>query len=173
MPWTRRVDVLAGAQRHRLLFHPESSSGGGGRTQDGSARVLVVDDEAPIRTICRINLEASGIAVLEAESGERALELARTERPILILLDVMMPQVDGWEVAERLSAGAVTRDIPVVFLSARTAPEDRREAQRLGAVGYIVKPFDPLQLGETVERVLDRLRSGERERLRQEVAAGA
>ncbi len=132
--------------------------------------MLVVDDEAPIRTICRINLEASGLTVLEAESGERAIELARSERPSLILLDVMMPRLDGWEVAERLSAGDTTREIPVVFLSARTAPEDRREAQRLGAVGYIVKPFDPLQLGETIERVLERLRGGELERLRQEVA---
>jgi CheY-like chemotaxis protein len=134
--------------------------------------VLVVDDEAPIRTICRVNLEASGLCVLEAASGDQALELAQAERPALVLLDVMMPLLDGWAVAERLAAGPVTREIPVVFLSARATPEDRREAQRLGAVGYIVKPFDPLQLGETVERLLDRLRKGERERLRRELAEG-
>jgi CheY-like chemotaxis protein len=136
--------------------------------------VLVVDDEAPIRTICRVNLEASGLCVLEAASGDQALELAQAERPALVLLDVMMPLLDGWAVAERLAAGPATREIPVVFLSARATPEDRREAQRLGAVGYIVKPFDPLQLGETVERLLDRLRKGEgeRERLRRELAEG-
>jgi CheY-like chemotaxis protein len=128
-----------------------------------------VDDEAPIRTICRVNLEAAGLAVLEAPDGKSALELARTKRPALVLLDVMMPRIDGWRVAEELAAEPATRDIPVVFLSARAAQDDRRHAQRLGAVGYIVKPFDPLQLGETVEEVLERLRRGERERLRGEL----
>jgi CheY-like chemotaxis protein len=128
-----------------------------------------VDDEAPIRTICRVNLEAAGLAVLEAPDGKSALELARTKRPALVLLDVMMPRIDGWRVAEELAAEPATRDIPVVFLSARAAQDDRRHAQRLGAVGYIVKPFDPLQLGERVEEVLERLRRGERERLRGEL----
>jgi len=139
----------------------------------GTPRVLVADDEAAIRTICRVNLEASGLAVLEAEGGEEALELARSERPSLVLLDVMMPRVDGWQVVERLGADAETREIPIIFLSARTAPEDRREAGRLGAVGYVVKPFDPVELGETVLRVLDGLRNGERERLSRELLEGA
>jgi CheY-like chemotaxis protein len=156
--------------RHRLLFRPEpSGSPAGAAGPAGPPCILVVDDESPIRTICRVNLEASGLAVLEAPDGERALELARANRPALVLLDVMMPSIDGWQVAEQLAAEPDTHDIPVVFLSARAAQEDRRAAQRLGAVGYIVKPFDPLQLGDTVEEVLERLRRGERERLQLEL----
>jgi CheY-like chemotaxis protein len=153
-----------------VLFRPEPGGGPGrGREPTGTTSVLVVDDEGPIRTICRVNLEASGLAVLEAEDGARALELARARQPALVLLDVMMPSIDGWQVAEELAAEPATRDIPVVFLSARAAREDRRHAQRLGAVGYIVKPFDPLQLGETVDEVLERLRRGERDRLQREL----
>ena len=168
--WGRRLRPRTHGARHRLFFRPEP--GGGTASEPQSTRtpsVLVVDDETPIRTICRVNLEASGLDVLEAEDGEQALELARAERPALVLLDVMMPSIDGWQVAEELAAEPATRDIPVIFLSARAAQEDRRQAQRLGAVGYIVKPFDPLRLGDTIEEVLERLRRGEREHLQQEL----
>jgi putative two-component system response regulator len=88
-----------------------------------------------------------------------------------VLLDVMMPGVDGWNVAEQLAADAQTRDIPVVFLSARAAPEDRQRAQRLGAVGYVVKPFDPLKLAGTIREVLDRIARGEREQLNRDLSS--
>jgi two-component system phosphate regulon response regulator PhoB len=166
----RRLFARDRAARNRLRFHPEPSGGTAGRESPaGQPCILVVDDETPIRVICRVNLEASGLAVVEAPDGEQALELARSKRPALVLLDVMMPRVDGWEVAERLAAEPATREIPVVFLSARAAPDDRRLAQRLGAVGYIVKPFDPVQLPQTIEEVLERLGRGERERLQQEL----
>jgi CheY-like chemotaxis protein len=169
----RRSPARERGVRHRLRFRPEPGGGTGGQTNPtGPPCILVVDDETPIRTICRVNLEASGLAVLEAPDGEQALELARSKQPALVLLDVMMPRVDGWQVAEQLAAEPGTRDIPIVFLSARAAQDDRRLAQRLGAVGYIVKPFDPLQLPETIEEVLARLRRGERERLQHEVVDG-
>jgi CheY-like chemotaxis protein len=156
--------------RRRWRFRPEPSGGTTGLDDPaGPPCILVVDDETPIRTICRVNLEASGLAVLEAPDGEQALELARSRRPALVLLDVMMPRIDGWQVAEQLAAEPATRDLPVVFLSARAARDDPRAAQRLGAVGYIVKPFDPLELPETIEEVLERLRRGERDRLQQEL----
>ena len=82
----------------------------------------------------------------------------------------MMPGLDGWSVAERLAADRKTRDIPVVFLSARAAREDRLRAQELGAVGYVVKPFDPLELAGTVREVLERIARGEREELNRELA---
>src|SRR5207237_406341 len=81
-----------------------------------------------IRTICRVNLEGDGFAVLEAKDGAAALDEVRRQRPSLVLLDVMMPGIDGWDVAERVAADPATRDIPVVFLSARTAMEDRLRA---------------------------------------------
>jgi CheY-like chemotaxis protein len=130
-----------------------------------------VDDEPSIRTICRVNLEGDGLAVVEAKDGDEALEEVRRRRPSLVLLDVMMPGVDGWGVAEQLAADAETRDIPVVFLSARAAPEDRLRAQQLGAVGYVVKPFDPLHLAGIVRGVLERIAGGERDQLNRELAS--
>jgi two-component system phosphate regulon response regulator PhoB len=121
--------------------------------------------------ICRVNLEGDGLPVLEASDGAQALAAVRRQRPSLVLLDVMMPGVDGWNVAEQLAADAQTRDIPVVFLSARAAPEDRLRAQELGAVGYVVKPFDPLELAGTVRVVLERVARGEREQLNRDVSS--
>jgi two-component system, OmpR family, alkaline phosphatase synthesis response regulator PhoP len=134
--------------------------------------VLVVDDERAIRMLCRVNLNAAGMDVVEAENGRQALELARTELPDLVLLDVMMPDVDGWAVARALAADALTRDIPVVFLTARADAADRRLGSQLGGVGYVVKPFDPVLIGDVVEEVLLRIDRGEREELRRAISSG-
>ena len=106
----------------------------------------------------------------EATDGSEALEVVKQERPSLVLLDVMMPGIDGWGVAEELAADDDMRAIPVVFLSARAAPEDRVHAQELGAVGYVVKPFDPIELAGTVRDVLERVARGEREQLNRELS---
>src|SRR3954447_15086239 len=82
-------------------------------------RVLVIDDEAPIRLLCRVNLEAEGMEVLEASDGPTGLEKARNEERDVILLDVMMPGLDGWQVAEELLDSDSTSSIPIVFLTAR------------------------------------------------------
>ena len=124
-----------------------------------------MDDERSIRLLCRVNLAASGIDVLEAENGRKALELARRERPDLVLLDVMMPDVDGWTVARELAEDDRTREIPVVFLTARAEAADKRMGQQLGGVGYLVKPFDPITIGDFVEGVIERVERGEREQL--------
>jgi CheY-like chemotaxis protein len=139
---------------------------GSGGASEG--RILVVDDEASIRLICRVNLDASGFDVLEAADGETALSIARNERPDLILLDVMLPGIDGWEVAEELSEQSETRDIPIVFITARSAAPDELRSHAVGGVGYITKPFDPGHLSETVTRVVQRMRRGERDQLRRE-----
>jgi DNA-binding response OmpR family regulator len=139
---------------------------------NSARRVLVVDDERAIRLLCRVNLAASGMDVLEAEDGRSGLELARKERPDLVLLDVMMPGVDGWTVARELAADEETRDIPVVFLTARADAADKRMGEQLGGVGYVVKPFDPVSIGDFVERVLSRIERGEREQLRREISSG-
>jgi DNA-binding response OmpR family regulator len=127
--------------------------------------VLVIDDERSIRLVCRVNLAAAGMEVLEAADGHEGIELARTETPDLVLLDVMMPDIDGWAVARELAADARTREIPIVFLTARADPADRRLGEQLGGVGYVVKPFDPVAIGEMVEDVLVRIARGERDQL--------
>lgn len=145
------------------------------RTEDraapggGALRVLVVDDEPAIRTICRVNLEASGMEVVEAANGAEALERVRDSQAELVVLDAMMPGVDGWTVAERLADDVATRELPIVFLSARAGLDDRRRARDLGAVAYVTKPFDPVALPAVLRRVHERVARGERELLRAEI----
>jgi DNA-binding response OmpR family regulator len=130
--------------------------------------VLVIDDEAPIRLLCRVNLEAEGTGVLEAENGEVGLELARRELPDAILLDVMMPGLDGWTVAERLLQDEATRRIPIIFLTARADIRDRARGIGAGGLDYITKPFNPVDLASLVADVVDAVVRGEREELRAE-----
>jgi len=130
--------------------------------------VLVADDEPPIRLLCQVNLAVAGMDVLQAADGGEAIELARSSAPDLILLDLMMPRVDGWTVAEELGADERTREIPIVFLTARATTEDRRRAEKLGALGYILKPFDPVRLAPLVAEVVERCERGEAEEIRRE-----
>jgi DNA-binding response OmpR family regulator len=128
--------------------------------------VLVIDDEAPIRLLCRVNLEAEGMSVLEAADGPSGLETARAQTPDVILLDVMMPGLDGWRVAEELLDDSRTEDIPIVFLTARAELRDRARGIDLGGVDYVTKPFNPVELAPLVRGLLDRVTRGERDALR-------
>jgi two-component system, OmpR family, alkaline phosphatase synthesis response regulator PhoP len=134
-------------------------------------KVLVIDDEAPIRLLCRVNLEAEKMDVVEAADGEEGLEIARNEKPDIVLLDVMMPGLDGWQVAERLFENPETSQIPLVFLTARAELRDRARGLELGGVDYITKPFNPVELASVVENLLERVRRGERDDLRREKIA--
>jgi DNA-binding response OmpR family regulator len=134
-------------------------------------RVLVIDDEAPIRLLCRVNLEAEGMSVVEAGDGPRGLELARSEQPEVILLDVMMPGLDGWRVAEQLLEDPVTREIPIVFLTARADIRDRARGIDLGGIDYVTKPFNPVELAALIRTVVGAVEKGEREQLRGEKVA--
>ncbi len=131
-------------------------------------RILVIDDEAPIRLLCRVNLEAEGMDVLEAADGPSGLEQARAGDPDVILLDVMMPGLDGWQVAEELLDDPRTEEIPIVFLTARAELRDRARGIDLGGVDYITKPFNPVELASLVRDLLGRVDAGEREALRRE-----
>jgi DNA-binding response OmpR family regulator len=139
--------------------------------QTTKTRVLVVDDEAPIRLLCRVNLEAEGMEVLEAADGVAGFETARSERPDVVLLDVMMPGLDGWQVAERLIDDEVTKHIPLIFLTARAELRDRARGLELGGVDYITKPFNPVELASVVTEMLERVERGERDELRREKIA--
>jgi two-component system, OmpR family, alkaline phosphatase synthesis response regulator PhoP len=134
-------------------------------------KTLVIDDEAPIRLLCRVNLEAEGIEVLEAAEGESGLELAKKERPDAILLDVMMPGLDGWNVAERLLADEATKAIPIIFLTARADLRDRVRGLDVGGLDYVTKPFNPVDLATLVRDVVGAVERGEREQLRTERVA--
>ena len=138
---------------------------------DRNVRVLVIDDEAPIRLLCRVNLEAEGMRVLEAADGPSGLEAARTDVPDVILLDVMMPGLDGWHVAEELLDDPTTEDIPIVFLTARAELRDRARGIDLGGVDYVTKPFNPVELAPLVRELIARVERGERDDLRREKLA--
>jgi len=133
-----------------------------------ATKALVIDDEAPIRLLCRVNLEAEGLEVIEAGDGESGLELARSERPDVVLLDVMMPVLDGWQVAERLIADERTKDIPIIFLTARAELRDRERGLEAGGIAYVTKPFNPLELAVLVEDLVGRVARGEAYAVRQE-----
>jgi len=131
-------------------------------------KTLVIDDEAPIRLLCRVNLEAEGVEVLEAADGATGLEIAKRDKPDAILLDVMMPGLDGWSVAERLLSAEETRAIPIIFLTARADLRDRVRGMDAGGLDYVTKPFNPVELASLVREVVDAVARGEREQLRTE-----
>src|SRR5581483_6870138 len=155
----RRIDV-----RHR-------TSGSDDRRCAAMHKVLVIDDEAPIRLLCRVNLEAEGMEVLEAGDGPSGLDIAQAEQPDVILLDVMMPRIDGWRVAEQLLEDERTNEIPIIFLTARAEFRDRARGLDIGGVDYVTKPFNPLDLAPLVRELLERIERGERDELRGEKLA--
>src|SRR5258706_2807471 len=117
--------------------------------------ILVVDDQPITVQLLKRKLEREGIRVIAAYNGLEALEFVKKDKPDLILLDVMMPDMDGIEVCERLQASEDTRGIPVIFITARTAKASKLEGLGVGAVDYITKPID---LDETLARVQTQLR---------------
>ena len=138
---------------------------------NSQVHVLVIDDEAPIRLLCRVNLEAEGMAVIEAADGPTGLEQAREHTPDVVLLDVMMPGLDGWRVAEHLLEDERTNEIPIIFLTARAEFRDRARGLDIGGVDYVTKPFNPLELAPLVRELLARIERGERDELRGEKLA--
>jgi len=118
--------------------------------------IMVVEDERDIRELVRFHLEQEGFGVREAETGEQALTYAAAERPALVVLDIMLPGVDGLEVCRRMRTGEATRSIPVIMLTAKAAEVDRVLGLELGADDYLTKPFSPRELLARVRAVLRR-----------------
>ena len=121
-----------------------------------SQQILIVEDEADIRELLRFNLEREGFTVHEAADGTQGLALARQYTPDLVILDVMLPGVDGFEVCRRLGAQSETSHIPVLMLTARGEEVDRVVGLSLGADDYVVKPFSVRELMLRVKAVLRR-----------------
>lgn len=114
-------------------------------------RVLVVDDEPDVLLLCRLNLQQRGHELLEASEGGAALELARERHPDVIVLDLMLPGISGYDVLEALQRDGETSDIPVLVLTAKSLRADRERSQRLGAAAFLTKPFLPNDLCEMVD----------------------
>ncbi len=110
------------------------------------SRILAVDDEPHILKLVAFSLRAQGFDVLEASDGLAALDIAEKEQPDLILLDVMMPALDGYEACRRIKANPATKDIPVVMLSAKSQKGEQAAGLDAGALDYICKPFTPKDL---------------------------
>lgn len=119
---------------------------------DPQLTVLLVEDDPAMQLLCTYNLEAAGFRVVSAHSGREGLEVAQAQRPDLVLLDVMLPDLGGFDVAQRLG------DVPIVFLSARASDDDLERGRAAGAIDYIAKPFDPVALPDRLSEDLDELR---------------
>jgi DNA-binding response OmpR family regulator len=117
-------------------------------------RILAVDDEPHILKLVSFSLSSKGFDVIEASDGLTAVEIAEREQPDLILLDVMMPVLDGYEACRRLKANPATHDIPVVMLSAKSQKAEQAIGLEAGAIDYICKPFTPKDLVEQVRGFL-------------------
>ena len=120
-----------------------------------SRRVVYIEDEQEMIDLVRLILNRKGIEVLGANGGREGLELVRQESPDLVLLDLMMPDMDGWEVYQQMKAGEPTRDIPVIVVTAKAQSIDRVLGLHIAKVNdYISKPFSPQELVDSVEQVL-------------------
>src|SRR5260221_11647347 len=125
-------------------------------------KILVVDDEIYIVHILDFSLGMEGYEVITALDGEQALEKARAEHPDLIVLDIMMPKLDGYETCKMRKADASTKDIPVILLSAKGRNGDQKIGFEVGADGYITNPFSPRELVERINAILGQSSSQQR-----------
>ncbi|RJP31129.1 MAG: response regulator [Actinobacteria bacterium] len=117
-------------------------------------RVLVVDDDPMVTRLVRINLELEQFEVEEAWDGKTAMKILRESPPDLLVLDIMMPQMDGWEILKQMRDDEGLKELPVVILTAKVQDENIAKGWRMGADGYIVKPFNPVNLAESLNAVL-------------------
>lgn len=118
-------------------------------------KILVVDDELFVRELIKIKLKLYGLEIIEGSNGLDAVDLALKEKPDLILLDLMMPKMDGFEACEKLKADPKTAQIPIVILTARGEQVFRERGEAAGAVGIVTKPFSPQKLAEMVMEILN------------------
>jgi DNA-binding response OmpR family regulator len=126
---------------------------------DTPSRILIVDDEPDLRSVLRFGLEAAGFEVLEASDGEQGLKVACEQLPDLIVLDLMLPRMDGYKVCRALKFDDRYRQIPVFILSARSGDTDRRLALELGADAFVTKPYD---MKDLLSRIGERLQRASR-----------
>lgn len=151
-----QVNGVAVIQEHQESVLAQPAAANGRAAHNGGFRVLVVDDEPLHRELWSISLRFAGLEVLEEPDGLRGLARARSECPNLVLTDVVMPRLDGLELAEGLGRSAKTRHIPLIFITSESSPDAADRAFELGAVAYVAKPCDPQALASLVANVLVR-----------------
>lgn len=122
--------------------------------------VLLVEDEPDIQKFTVFALKEQGFEVIQAFSGKEALSLAKEKKIDIILLDIMMPGIDGYVVCKKLGEDPKTKDIPVIILSALVQKKEIEKGYKKGAIGYITKPFDPMKLGDKIKGILKKWEKG-------------
>ncbi len=123
-------------------------------SQERKKRILIADDEEPVVRIVTVNLELEGYEVIPAYDGAEAWEKIKSEKPDLAILDIMMPEMDGWEVLEKIRSDPELKDMPVIMLTALAQAPDISRSWEMGAESHLTKPFDPLELITLVRRLL-------------------
>jgi DNA-binding response OmpR family regulator len=116
-------------------------------------KVLICDDDPVILRLLQVNLEIEGYDVVIAHHGEEAVDKALAETPDLVILDIMMPRMDGYEACRQIRSHDETKEVPIVFLSARAQQSDIDKGRAYGVSDYLTKPFDPTDLLEVIERL--------------------
>lgn len=117
-------------------------------------KVLIADDKPEVVELVKVSLEGEDYQVIGASDGEEALRKTTKERPDLVILDVVMPKIDGYEVLGNIKKDPKTKDIPVIMLSAKGQKLDREKGMKLGAIDYIIKPFGPSALLDNIKKIL-------------------
>jgi len=124
------------------------------RSNMDKKRILIVEDEPEMVNMLRMRLESLGYEILVAMDGQEGLKKARTEKPDLIILDLMLPKMDGYKICGLLKADQKHMHIPIIILTARAQDEDRDMGLELGADAYIIKPFEPKNLVSTIKKLI-------------------
>ncbi len=132
-------------------------------------RVLVVDDDPMITKLVKVNLELSEFVVEEAWDGDTALKVLKSDAPDLMVLDLMMPRTDGWDILKMVRERQDIKDLPIILLTAKIHDEDLIRGWEMGADDYVIKPFDPVQLSDRVKAILDSTLEERIERRKREI----
>jgi len=117
-------------------------------------KVLIIEDEDSLSELIKVNLEACGFCTIQAMDGETGLKKTLAEMPDVIILDIRLPGLNGWEVCRRLKTDSHTRDIPVIFLSASTSKDNESRSKEVGGAIFVTKPFDAALLPKIVDKIL-------------------
>ncbi|HEX7051546.1 MAG TPA: response regulator [Longimicrobiales bacterium] len=134
--------------------HVDTHSRESGMSAEPTQTVLLVEDNEDNLVVYRTILKHVGYDVIEARDGEEGVRCAHQKHPDLILMDISIPKIDGWEATRRLKSAEDTRDIPIIALTAHALDEDREKALRTGCDGYLAKPVEPRRVVEEVQRFL-------------------